>query len=72
MTHTETKMANDTYLEHSQHIVGENGKRVPFFRNEKNCSTCYTERRKILNRSERTVLQGRGWDYEPSEYRIND
>lgn len=41
----------DSYLEHEQHIVGESGKRVPFFRNKKNCSTCYSKWKEITDRS---------------------
>lgn len=46
----------DSYLEHEQHIVGESGKRVPFFRNKKNCSTCYSNWKKITDRSKLAKL----------------
>ena len=41
------KNNTDTYIEHEQHILGENGKIVPFFRNMKNCSTCFSQHLKI-------------------------
>ena len=61
-------MEQDLYWEHSEHIKGENGKKVPFFRNEKVCSTCYSERQKILKRSEKWSLEKP--PYEISEYQI--
>jgi hypothetical protein len=60
----------DLYWEHQQHIKGEGGKIVPFFRNEKKCSTCYIERRKLLEKWDKKVLIGSGWDYESWEYKI--
>lgn len=61
---------NDTYMEHEQHIIGKSGKIVPFFRNMKTCSTCYSEHKKIIDRQKTTVLSGSGWDYEINDYKI--
>jgi len=41
----------DKYLDHIYHIQGSNGKTVPFFRNMKECSTCFSEHNRIVNRS---------------------
>lgn len=59
----------DTYLEHDKHIVSESGKIVPFFRNMKSCSTCYSEHKK-LQIGEKKSLQGSGWDYPSNDYKL--
>ena len=52
----------DNYKEHELHRKGENGKVVPYFRNEKTCSTCFTKRKEILDRMKQT-RGGEGRDY---------
>lgn len=51
MTNIEKKMQEDLYWEHEAHIVGAEGKIVPFFRNKDKCSTCYSNWKKITDRS---------------------
>ena len=60
----------DTYQEHEQHIKGEGGKYVPFWRNMKTCSTCYSEHQKFLKKNDSKVLAGRGWNYDYEDYKI--
>ena len=62
---------NDLYLEHSQHIKGENGKIVPFFRNQKTCSTCYSEHQKAIDRIKNKRSSLIKPPYEQWQYRIN-
>ena len=40
------KIIQDTYREHEQHIIS-NGKKVPFFKNMNECSTCWNEHFKL-------------------------
>lgn len=56
----------DEYVEHEQHRKGENGKIVPFYKNMDRCSTCFSERQRILKNGMKTSLKRS--PYEPDEY----
>ncbi len=51
----------DQYLEHEYHIIGEGGRMVPYFRNAKVCSTCYSKWKQIVSRA-RGNSMGRDYD----------
>jgi hypothetical protein len=59
----------DNYLEHEQHIIAPSGKRNPFWRNMKTCSTCYSEHQRIVGKNERSSLIEP--PYEQWQYAIN-
>lgn len=62
----------DDYLEHEFHIVGAQGKTVPFWKNKNNCSTCYTEHMKLKSRSQKTYNSTESsTDFRHDNYRIN-
>lgn len=41
----------DNYKEHEQHRISENGKIIPYWRNMKTCSTCFSKHTEIVKQS---------------------
>lgn len=66
------KEIEDNYKEHSFHIVGAQGKIVPFWKNKNTCSTCYSEHMKIKNTTPKIHNSPESReDYRNEVYRIN-